>query len=165
MPACAIDVSFCGAATTASTSPDIAVCTAAAQNAIDARPATGDVTPKPREAVSGCGQVSTLIRVPDQSAAETRSMTLSLAFSPHDFACRFSKAGSHTMIGSQAAHTRGSSTALRQISGPMPAGSPTGIAILAWPAIIFSQPRHQRRVDHVRYALAADRLDRLVDLV
>ena len=41
MPACAIEVSFCGAATTASTSPAIAALTAAAQNAIEARPLIG----------------------------------------------------------------------------------------------------------------------------
>ena len=58
MPACAIEVSFCGAATTASTSPAIAAFTAAAQNAIEARPLTGLTTPKPSEAVSGCGQAA-----------------------------------------------------------------------------------------------------------
>ena len=46
MPACAIEVSCCGAATTASTSPAIAALTAAAQNAIEARPLIGLTTPK-----------------------------------------------------------------------------------------------------------------------
>src|SRR5665213_779356 len=147
MPACAIDVSCCGAATTASTSPAIAAFTAAAQNAIEARPLIGLTTPKPSEAVSGCGQGSTL--------------TLD-ASSPHALACRASKASSHTSIGWHAACTAGSSAAFSAISGPMPAGSPTGIAIRS---LLMSFPRHQRGVDHVRHALAADRLDRLVHLV
>src|ERR1044071_1478 len=69
------------------------------------------------------------------------------------------------MTGSQASRTAGSSAAFRLISGPMPAGSPTGIAILIRSPIAALQPRHQRSVDHVRHAFAADRLDCLVDLV
>ena len=52
------------------------------------------------------------------------------ALIPHALAWRSSKAGSQTRIGSQAARTAGSSAAFSAISGPMPAGSPTGIAIL-----------------------------------
>src|SRR5262249_29450557 len=36
---------------------------------------------------------------------------------------------------------------------------------MTWLGLRFLHPRHQRGVDHVRHALAADRLDRLVDLV
>ncbi len=61
MPACAIEVSCCGAATTASTSPAIAALTAAAQNAIEARPLIGLTTPKGSEAASGCGQARILM--------------------------------------------------------------------------------------------------------
>src|SRR6266852_5471698 len=102
MPACAIEVSCCGAATTASTSPVIAAFTAAAQNAIEARPLTGLTTPKPSDAVSGCGQASTLIC--------EKSILI-----PQDLAWRSSKAGSQTNVGSQAASTAGSSAALSAI--------------------------------------------------
>src|SRR5436190_14271522 len=150
MPACAIEVSCCGAATTASTSPAIAAFTAAAQNAIEARPLTGLTTPKPSDAVSGCGEASRLI-------CEKSTLI------PQDLAWRSSKAGSQTNIGSQAARTTGSSAALSAISGPMPAGSPTGIAILSLP--LMSLPWHQRSVDHVRHAFVADRADREVDVL
>src|SRR6185436_17965439 len=45
----------------------------------------------------------------------------------------------------------------------MPAGSPTGIAILILPLI--SLPRHQRGVDYIRHALVADRADGEIDVV
>src|SRR6185312_3430853 len=142
-----MEVSCCGAATTASTAPSIAAFTAAAQNAIDARPLTGLTTPKPRALASGCGQGSTFTF--DASR-------------PHALACRASKSGSHTMTGSQEACTCAFIAALSTISGPIPAGSPTGIAIRS---LLILQPRHQRGVDYVRHAFAADRLDRLVDIV
>src|SRR5262249_18419908 len=78
--------------------------------------------------------------------------------------------------GLQPLRTAGSSAALRLISGPMPAGSPMAIAIIALslmgtPACLyrwhranareaFLLPRQQRRLDHIRNALAADRPDR-----
>ena len=91
----------------------------------------GLTTPKPSEAVSGCGQASTLIlrqshrrrvrsRAGDFDAAGVRMPSMT--------------PGSHTRIGSQAARTAGSSAALSAISGPMPAGSPTGCAILDLPS-------------------------------
>src|SRR4029077_479239 len=138
------------AATTASMSPAIAAFTATAQNAIEARPLTGLTTPKPSDAVSGCGQASTLI-------CEKSTLI------PQDLAWRSSKAGSQTNIGSQAARTAGSSAALSAISGPMPAGSPTGIAILI--SLLILLPRHQRSVDHIRHAFVADGADREVDVL
>src|SRR4051812_34586735 len=50
----------------------------------------------------------------------------------------------------------------------MPAGSPTGIAILSLPLMSLprlSLPRHQRRVDDVRDAFVADRADGEVDVL
>ena len=52
-----------------------------------------------------------------------------LAGSPHAFACRSSNIGSLTRIGVQRWRTDGSSAALIEISGPMPAASPVAIAI------------------------------------
>src|SRR3954447_3693845 len=45
----------------------------------------------------------------------------------------------------------------------MPAGSPTGIAILSLP--LMSLPWHERSVDHVLHAFVADRADREVDIL
>src|SRR5262245_25897721 len=126
MPACATDVSFCGAATTASTSPASAALTAARQNAIDARPLAALVSPNESVAASGC---------------ETAVTATPSALSPHARACRASTAGSHTTIGSHAARTCGSSAAFRLISGPMPAGSPAAMAIFGLPVCLRSMRR------------------------
>src|SRR5262245_59372262 len=86
-------------------------------------------------------------------------------------AWRTSRLGSVTSSGRQTARTPGSSAGLSAISGPMPAGSPVAMAMigLRWWCIRFpaavSHPRHQRGMDHVRHALATDRLDRKVDVV
>src|SRR5262245_36241143 len=67
----------------------------------------------------------------------------------------------------QASRTPGSSAVFSAISGPMPAGSPAAMAILGFFAMAAaaSLPRHQRCVDHVGHALAADRFDGEVDIL
>ena len=62
MPASAMDVSFCGAATTASTSPASAALIARPAKAMEARPLTALVAPKSSVAASGCAQSSTFSR-------------------------------------------------------------------------------------------------------
>src|SRR5712691_3990964 len=56
MPARAIEVSFCGAATTASTSPASAALIAVPAKASDARPPAASLAPKSSAAKSGCGR-------------------------------------------------------------------------------------------------------------
>src|SRR5262249_53261718 len=113
-----------------------------------------------------CGQASTLMRCPDHTASPTRSTTLRSALMPHDSACRSSSRASLTSRGRQASRTASSSAVLRLISGPMPAGSPVAIAMT--PAVRIRpalHPRHQRGVDHIRHAFAADRLDGEIDVL
>src|SRR6266540_536069 len=129
MPASAIDVSFCGAATTASASPARASLIAAPAKASAARPLAALLVPKSSAAMSGCAQPSTLIASPDQSASAARATTRSSAAMRQAAACRFSTPASPTTIALQALRTAGSSAALRLISGPMPAGSPAAMAI------------------------------------
>src|SRR6516164_11164168 len=164
MPASAIDVSFCGAATTASTS-----------QASAARPLAALLVPKSSAAMSGCAQPSTLTRWSDQSASAARVITRSSAAMAQAAAWRFNMPASPTTIALQALRTAGSSAALRLISGPMPAGSPAAMVIRVLsrmrghPSSIsvasskcargFSLPRHERRVDHIRDALTAHRPD------
>src|SRR6516162_11142121 len=175
MPARAIDVSFCGAATTASTSPASASLIAAPAKASAARPLAALLVPKSSAARSGWEQPSTLTRWSDQSASAARATTRSSAAMRQAAAWRSSTPASLTTSGLQALRTAGSSAALRLISGPMPAGSPMAIAIIVLslmgtPACLyrwhranareaFLLPRHQRRVDHIRNALAANRPD------
>ena len=123
MPACAIEVSFCGAATTASASPPIAASTAAAKNAIEARPAIGLTMPNGERSrvrllagqdidsagldpdAAGLGVAHEQVRIADQNWVADRA-------APQDRAPSCSA-----------------------ISGPMPAGSPVGMAILILPLI------------------------------
>src|SRR6188472_1597412 len=170
MPARAIEVSFCGAATTASTSPASAVLIAISAKASEARPLAAAVVPKSSATKSGCAQSSTLTQSLDQSASPTRSITRKASCRPQACACRSSTPISLTTIGWQALRTAGSSAALRLISGPMPAGSPVAMAIFArllmtsacrpsyrphWSGASALLPGHQRRMDHVRYTVAA----------
>src|SRR5262245_15704493 len=90
-------------------------------------------------------------------------------------AWRCSRRASPTRTGLQARRTAGSCAALRLISGPMPAGSPTAMAILVlspmrgYPPLYIgcatrmregiSLPWHEGCMDHVRHALATHRLD------
>src|SRR5262252_7838642 len=175
MPASAIDVSFCGAATTASTSPASASLIAAPAKASAARPLAALLVPKSSAARSGCAQSSTLTRWSDQSASAARVITRSSAAVAQAAAWRFNMPASPTTIALQALRTAGSSAALRLISGPMPAGSPAAMAIRVLsrmrghpPSISgapskcargFSLPRHERRVDHIGDPLAAHRPD------
>src|SRR5262249_16902225 len=180
------DVSFCGAATTASTSPARASLIAASAKASAARPLAALLVPKSSAATSGCAQPSTLMASPDQPASAPRAPTPSPAPLPHPpprrsaavaqaAACGFSTPASPTTIALQASRTAGSRAALRLISGPMPAGSPAAMAIRVLsrmrghpPSISgapskcargFSLPRHERRVDHIGDPLAAHRPD------
>src|SRR5215218_6447614 len=171
MPARAIEVSFCGAATTASTSPASAALIAISAKASEARPLAATVVPKSSAAKSGCAQSSTLTQSFDQSASPTRPIARMAGSRPHARACRSITPISLTTIGRQALRTAGSSAALRLISGPMPAGSPVAMAIFArllmtWalPVLRIDRigcgasallPGHERRVDHVRYTVAA----------
>src|SRR2546428_2464285 len=175
MPASAIDVSFCGAATTASTSPASASLIAAPAKASAARPLAALLAPKSSAATSGCAQPSTLMASPDQSASAARATTRSSAAMAQAAACRVSTPASPTTIALQALRTAGSSAALRLISGPMPAGSPAAMAIRVLSRMLDTRllyrwhranarearllPRHERRVDHVGDALAAHRPD------
>src|SRR5262245_16821796 len=174
MPASAIEVSFCGAAATASASPASAALIAARAKASEARPLAAPVVPNSSSARSGCAQSSTLRRACDHSASAGRAIACRSAAMPQAAACRCSTPASPTRSGLHAARTAGSRAALRLISGPMPAGSPTAMAMvglssmrgpasisLTWSAAAraFSLPGHERGVDHVRNTLAADRPD------
>src|SRR6516165_1847148 len=175
MPASAIDVSFCGAATTASTSPARASLIAASAKASAARPLAALLVPKSSAAMSGCAQPTTLMASPDQSASAARATTRSSAAMRQAAACRFSTPASPTTIALQALRTAGSRAALRLISGPMPAGSPAAMAIRVLSrmrghpssiSVALSEcarglllPGHERRVDHIGHALAAHRSD------
>src|SRR5215210_6979181 len=129
IPASAIAVSFCGAATTASTSPAKAAWIARLAKASEARPLAASVIPNESVAASGCAQASTLSLPPDQSASRIRSITRNSALMPQVLAWRSTTPGSLTTMGWQAACTAGSSAAFSAISGPMPAESPVVIAI------------------------------------
>ncbi len=131
MPASAIEVSFCGAATTASTSPLSAALMAAPAKASAARPAAALLVPNASAAASGSAQSSTLSDASDQSASAILATTRKLTAIPQALACRSTTRASLATIGLQAARTLGSSAALRLISGPMPAGSPVAMAIFA----------------------------------
>src|SRR6516162_11423203 len=171
MPARAIDVSFCGAATTASTSPASASLIAAPAKASAARPLAALLVPKSSAARSGWEQPSTLTRWSDQSASAARPITRSSAAMAQAAAWRSSTPASPTTIGLQALRTAGSSAALRLTSGPMPAGSPAAMAIRVLSrmrghpssiSVALSEcargpllPRHEGGVDHVGHALAA----------
>src|SRR6516162_2931668 len=171
MPASAIDVSFCGAATTASTSPARASLIAASAKASAARPLAALLVPKSSAAMSGCAHPTTLMASPDQSASAARATTRSSAAMRQAAACRFSTPASPTTIALQAWRTAGSSAAFRLTSGPMPAGSPAAMAIRVLSrmrghpssiSVALSEcargpllPRHEGGVDHVGHALAA----------
>src|SRR5215472_11510589 len=175
MPASAIDVSFCGAATTASTSPARASSIAVPAKASAARPLAALLVPKSSAAMSGCVEPSTLMASPDQSASPARATTRSSAAMAQATACRFSTPASPTTIALQALRTAGSSAALRLISGPMPPGRPRRWQFASCRACVDTRllyrwhranaregrllPRHERRVDHIRDALTAHRPD------
>ena len=130
MPASAIEISFCGAATTASTLPSAAYCTAAAAKARDARPPAALVVPKGSDASSGWLQSSTFSAAPDQSASPTLRILRKSTRIRQARAWRSMTAQSLTTIGLQTSCTPASSAALILISGPMPAGSPAAMAII-----------------------------------
>ena len=126
MPAAAIDVSFCGAATTASTSPASAARTARLALASDARPNAAPFWPNTKSLISGIGTSSTAS--PGAVASLGSRIGTSLAVMFAACAWRAITLASPTTIGRQMACTAGSSAAFRLISGPMPAGSPVAMA-------------------------------------
>src|SRR5262249_2666172 len=130
----------------------------------EARPAAGLVMPNGRVAASGWAVARTLTRSPDHTASPTRATVCRLALMPDALACRSKSAGSLSRIGRHTARTAGSSAAFSAISGPIPAGSPVAMAMTAGPDIPL-EPGHQRGVDHIRHALAADRADGEVDVL
>ena len=75
MPARAIEVWFCGAATTASTSPFSAALIAALANASEARPLSALTAPNSSAAASGVRQASRWVAPLEKSASATRSIT------------------------------------------------------------------------------------------
>src|SRR5215470_12134778 len=159
MPARAIEVSFCGAATTASTSPASAALMAVAAKASEARPAAPSLTPKPSAAASGCGQSMRLRLL--SAASATAAIARSSALMAQAAAWRSITRRSQNRIGVHAARTSASSAALRPISGPIPAGSPAAMAMIGFSRMGAASllPGHQRRVDHILHTLAADRAD------
>ena len=149
MPACAIEVSFCGAPTTASTSPASAALNGRADEGDRGAACSRARCCRSRAWLPPAALQSRTFSLPlENSASAIRSITCSSAAMPQALACREITPGSLTRTGWQAARTAGSSAALRLISGPMPAGSPVAMAIFAF----ISLPRHQRGVDHVGHA-------------
>src|SRR6201982_3670148 len=183
MPASAIDVSFCGAATTASTSPASASLIAVPAKASAARPLAALLVPKSSAAMSGCAQPSTLTRWSHQSASAARVTTRSSTAMAQAAAWRFNMPASPTTIALQALRTAGArgslETDLRSDARRIPRGNGNSRFVAhAWTPIFhiggaqrmregafYSQgmsdllPGNERRVDHIGHALAAHRPD------
>src|SRR3954469_863954 len=128
MPAWWIAVSLCGAATTACTFPDKAARTAAFAESSAARPCAGLISPM--RSSPGASWLRSMTSTPSSDR-------------PQACACAVSTPRSPTSNGRHIARATGSSAALREISGPMPEGSPVAMATVGSMAAILAAAREQ----------------------
>src|SRR3954471_23701170 len=147
MPAWWIAVSLCGAATTACTLPDSAARTAAFAESSAARPCAGLISPM--RSSPGASWLRSMTSTPSSERL-------------HACACAVSTPRSPTSTGRHIPRATGSSAALREISGPMPEGSPVAMATVGSMAAILAAAREHAVLGDMHGGIGRD-LERAED--